>query len=107
MHGYSIVNKNKINPTLLTKLNVLLLLLAVALSLVYVGLINSNTLKAYAMHDLEKRLATLKEMNEKMEIDLSELQSVDTIKIAAREMGLVATDKIEYIKADTGVALNR
>jgi len=92
---------------LLVKLNALLLLSAIVLSLVYVGFINSNTLKAYAMRDIEKRLATLKEMNEKMEFDLTELQSVDHIKQSAAQMGLVITDKIIYIKADTGVALNR
>ena len=107
MYSHSITNKNKINLSLLTKINALLLLSAIVLSLVYVGFINSNTLKAYAMRDIEKRLVTLKEMNEKMEFDLTELQSVDHIKTAALEMGLVATDKIEYIKADTGVALNR
>ena len=76
MHTSATLNKNKINLSLLTKLNALLLLGAVILSLVYVGFINSNTLKAYALRDLEKRLVTLKDMNEKMEIDLSELQSV-------------------------------
>lgn len=92
---------------MLTKINALLLLSAIVLSLVYVGFINSNTRKAYAIRDAEKRLTVLKEMNEKMEFDLTELQSVDHIKTAAAQLGLVATDRIEYIKVDTGVALNR
>lgn len=104
---HAITYKNKTNVHLLTKLNALLLLLALGLSLAYVALINGNTLKAYAIRDSEKRLTALKTINEKMELDLAELRSVDHIKTAAAHLGLVATDKIEYIKADTGVALNR
>ncbi len=107
MHAKVLTYKNKTNTQLLVKLNAILLLAAVALSLIYVVFINSNILKAYAMRDAEKRLATLKSVNEKMELDLAELRSMDHLKAAAFELGLVSADKIEYIKADTGVAMNR
>lgn len=107
MYAHAILNKNKMTNKGITKLNALLLVSVFVLSLVYAALINGNTLKSYAIRDAEKRLQTLRAMSEKIELELAEIRSIEYVKTTALSIGLVTGEKIEYIKADTGVAVNR
>ena len=100
-------NIHRTGSVKMNKINVIFLLALGVLGFIYLVFINRLAMQGYAMRDLEKRVAVLKEINQKMELELAELRSIEGIKDKAIQFGLVPAAKIQYIKASSGVALNK
>ena len=80
---------------------VLAICLIVGLGVCYLGILNSKAESSFRVADLEKKLVDLKETNKNLEVAASELQQVARIQEKAGALGLVATEKAEYLSAAT------
>lgn len=63
----------------------------------YLGILNSKAESSFRVADLENELADLRETNKNLEVVASELQQVARIQEAAGALGLVATERAEYL----------
>ena len=73
--------------------------LTVASGVYCFGLLNSRAGHSFEIADLESELQQLKEDNKNLTVAVSELQQVARIQEAAIGLGLVATEKAEYLSA--------
>ncbi|HOZ36680.1 MAG TPA: hypothetical protein PLR18_02520 [bacterium] len=78
----------------------LLLFALIAVSGVYcLGILNSRAGHSFELADREKELQKLKEDNKNLTVLASELQQVARIQEAAANLGLVTTEKVDYLSA--------
>lgn len=89
------------------RLNIIFLLSLAVSGFIYLVFTNRLALLNHSLRDMEKRFSILKEVSQKMEIELAELSSIEEIKQQAKILGLVPAAKINYIKTNNGVAINR
>lgn len=103
-------NKNKsrvrefiLNPV---NLNIGLIVLIAAVGFMYLMEVNQATTKGYKMRDLEKKISSIEEVNRKLELQITDLQSLNNVKQRVDDLGMVPSDKVKYIKIPgTSVAL--
>ena len=79
-------------------LNIAILILIFSMGFLYLVQVNKATTKGYQMRDLETRINVVEESNQKLEIQVTELQTLDSIKERSQTLGMVPTDKVKYIK---------
>lgn len=72
-------------------------LLLVALGWGYLSQVNAVTAKGFAIRRLEKEVAELQVKNEKLSLELSSLQALDTVEAKIKMMGLVEVGDVVYL----------
>ena len=74
----------------------------------YLIQVNSLATKGYQIKDLDNKVAELKDMNKKLEVEVTELRSTARINHEIEKLNMVAVSRFEYLKANgTSVAINR
>lgn len=87
-------------------LGFVMLALVGTLSLLYLSQSNKMALKGYDIAGLEKQRAELVAERERLEIESSRLQSIQEIQQGLDKSGMVPVKKINYVPAQTTIALN-
>ncbi len=78
------------------------LALTVALfSVLYLVQVNALATKGYQIKDLEKRISEQKKQNERLQMKIIERQSLGSLQEKVDSLGLVRTERIEYLKASS------
>jgi len=74
----------------------------------YLWQINSVATRGYKIRELEEKTSQLKEINKKLEVEVTELRSTARITEKVKELNMVEVVRVEYLKSngDT-VAVNR
>jgi len=87
-------------------LNVVVIVLILAMGTMYLVQVNRATTKGYQIRDLEKRIQTIEDNNQKTQLEIAEMQSLDSIEKRIEKLGMVQVDRIEYVKVPgTAVAV--
>lgn len=74
-------------------------------TLLFLSQSNKIAVKGYEISDLEQKVGTLKESNEKLKIEAVKLQSVNLTEETIQKAGMVPANQINYISERTDVAL--
>lgn len=72
-------------------------IIIVVTGFLYIIQTNSIAVHGYTMEDIEKRVSDLKEQNEYLKLQATELQSIQHIQKKANGLGLIPVDKVEYL----------
>jgi len=80
-------------------LNIVAISLILMMGTLYLVQVNRATTKGYQIQDLEKRINKLEESNQKANLEMAELQSLDSIQQRIEKLGMVPVDRIHYVKA--------
>lgn len=78
-----------------------------SLSLFYLSQTNQVTAKGYDISDLEQRKQSLAEEKERLEIEAARLQSIQQIQKDISNTDMVPVQKVNYIKANSNIAINK
>ncbi|MFC1598931.1 hypothetical protein ACFL2U_02925 [Patescibacteria group bacterium] len=74
----------------------------------YLWQINSLATKGYEIKGLEEKVAELRQINKKIDLEITELRSTNRLNAAVQDLGLVQVARVEYLRANgTSVAINR
>lgn len=84
--------------TWLEKGKIFILILLIIFGLAYFWQINNISTQGFQMKELEKNIQLLKEENQKLELEAARQQSMLNIDEQVQELGLVAVDKVEYLR---------
>ena len=88
-----------------------LILMAVLISLsglLYLAQINGLATKGYEIKDLEEKAAELRDKNNKLKLQITDLRSTARINQAVESLEMVEVARVEYLSANgTSVAINR
>ena len=88
-------------------LNLLLISTIVVGSLYYVTGINDLVVKGFELRELKMQVSHLSEENKKANVETMTLKSYNNVAKRIEKLNMVAVDNIDYIKAESGVALVR
>jgi hypothetical protein len=88
-------------------LNVVLLALIVTGSLYYVTGINDLVVKGFKLQELKSEAGFLAEANKKANVETAKLKAYGNLAKKIESLQMVAVDNVDYLKADSGVALAR
>jgi len=80
--------------------------LTFVLGLLYLSQSNQMATSGYDIARLEKQQQELRLENERLQIEASRLQSIQNIDTAVDKSGMVSVTKINYVPANTSVAVN-
>ena len=87
-------------------LNIVIVVCIAVVGLFYLLEVNQATTKGYKMRDLEKKIQQVEDANNKLELEVTELQALNNIQERVKSLGMVPTDKVKYIKTpDSSVAV--
>ena len=93
--------KKRVN---LAKLNRLLLILFGILLAFFVFVSNDISIKGMIEQNLRNEYSKIQTENDKIELQVMQLQSYDAIDAKAKAMQMVKVDKIDYINLDQAMA---
>lgn len=71
----------------------------------YLGLINDKATAGYRLADLEGRIFELKEINQKLELEMIELEQISRVEEEAGKLNMVLAEEISYLGDDEGLVL--
>lgn len=86
-------------------LRALLIGATLALGVLYIWQVNVSMAHGYVMSQIQKDIDSKKIENEKLLLEVARLQSIDSVTTRMQMLGLVKLDNIEYVNADSSVAL--
>jgi cell division protein FtsL len=98
----SLFSHFKVNVKILNILIIFALLFAGGL---YLFQISSLATKGFKIKDLEKKIETLKEQKEKIELEIADLQSTNKVQERIKNLNMVLTTKVSYISGTSSVAV--
>ncbi len=75
----------------------LVVVLIIFVGMVYAIQINDLATKGFAVRSLENEIAKLKEENQKLSLQLTELQTMNNVKMRAQSLNLVEVTNLKYI----------
>ena len=82
-----------------------MLILIVCGGVYYLGLINNKAKAGYKIADFERKIFNLKEVNQKLEMELIGLQQLARIQNEAEKMHMVLSEEVSYLSSsDEGLA---
>lgn len=89
-------------------LNLILLGLILAVSVIYIAQVNGSATKGYHMRDLETRISSLQLENQKMEVAIAQSRSLETVSKKVPMLGLVQAPSPAYVSGGvSAVSFNR
>jgi len=71
---------------------------------VYMAQINNMATKGYEIKVLEKQIQAFKNQNQKLSLDLLELQSMHTLRGRVDSLDFVEAETISYVNINTALA---
>lgn len=101
--------RKEYRPTFkLSKISVVVSVVALTfvLGLLYLSQSNKMATSGYDIAKLERQQAEFRLENERLQIEASRLQSIQSIDNAIAKSGMVPVSKINYVPANTNVAVN-
>lgn len=96
--------KNKKMSISIKLLNLIIVGLIIFSGTTYLVQMNSLAIKGYKIEELQTKIDELNQEGENLELQVSELQSVKSIKDKVSQLNMVSDGKVEYL-APTPVAL--
>jgi hypothetical protein len=87
-------------PVLLTGLTVLLFLF-------YVWQVNVGSTAGFAVRDIEREITVLERDNERLNVRIASLQSVESVSRRLKMLGLQPVKEITYLVTNSTVAINQ
>ncbi len=79
--------------------NIILGIAVLLAGMAYLLSMNHSSTKGFEIKGLETRLQTLEEQNQRLELKVTELQSLSMIQEASKTMNMVAASSIEFAPA--------
>lgn len=79
-------------------LSIILILLIFFLSIFYLLQITQASTKGFKIKELEKKISDLKQTNEKLEFEITHLESIQNIQKLSEELGMVKAEEVEYLE---------
>lgn len=102
-------NRNRVEAMALTNRNLGAFLLPLSLVFVlgfltvsYLILMNAMTQKSYEIKKMQAGVSELKHNNEKLEVAIAERESIANLSARVAALGMVPTEKIDYVTALSG-----
>lgn len=86
---------NLLNPTLV---QYCLIGLCVLFATLYIWQINVSATHGYVIGDLQTSIDNIENENERLQFEVSRLQSVDSVTTRVQMLGLVKVQNIRYVK---------
>lgn len=80
--------------------------LVVIFGVMYVAQTNAISTKGYTMQDIERQIQALEQENQKLEFEIANHRSMQSIQSRLSNLNLVATDSVKYVTL-TGSAVAR
>ena len=65
------------------------------------------SIKGFVINDLQKQVNILNNQKDKLELDLTSVQSYNSLAKRVEELGMVKADKIDYINPGDGYVAMR
>lgn len=75
--------------------------------ILYVWQVNISSTAGFAMRDIEREIVELERDNERLNVRIAELQSVESVSRRLRMLGLQPVREITYLTTSSTVALNQ
>jgi len=82
----------------MSTLNVIAIALILTMGTLYLVQVNRATTKGYQIRDLEKKIQAIEDSNRKVQLEVAELQSLDSVEERIKELGMVPVSNVKYIK---------
>lgn len=73
----------------------------------YIWQVNVSATRGFAMRDLDHEIETLNTENDRLQMEVARLQSIDSVTTRIQMLGLVKVDSIDYVDTSSAVAVNR
>lgn len=89
----------------LSKAHAGVLLTLALFSVVYLISVNALATKGYEIKELEWDIVAQKKENERLQLEIIEKQSMASLQKKIVELGLVSSDKVQYIASSAAVAV--
>ena len=89
------------------RFRMLLLTATVMLGVLYIWQVNRAATAGYTMRDLESAIYELELEQERLDLHVAQLQSVDSVTERVQMLGLTQVQNIHYLTGDGSVAINR
>lgn len=90
-----------------TVVNALLLTLFVVCALSYLAIVNSTAGDTFRVYELNSRIQTTREENQRLELDISEVLSLSHVNEMSRQYDLVTATNAHYLNVPPSVALSQ
>ncbi|MDD4995572.1 MAG: hypothetical protein PHW53_03865 [Patescibacteria group bacterium] len=91
----------------ITNLNIVAMILVMIMGGFYLVQVNKVTTKGYKIRDLEKKIQAIEDSSRKVELEIAELQSLDSVEERVKTLGMVPVENVRYVKKPGAVAVNR
>ncbi len=89
------------------KLPVIIGLVALSVTGFYVWLMTENSVKNYKIRDLQTKTEELGKLNRELEVTSANSQTVTTLNSQIAGLGMVSSDKVDYISVVDKVMVKR
>ncbi|MCX6743842.1 MAG: hypothetical protein NT116_06470 [Candidatus Parcubacteria bacterium] len=97
--NYQNKNRNKL---------VIMGVLVFCCGMIYLWQINGLATRGYQIKELEEKAAELKDTNQKLQIQITQLRSTSRLEEKVAQLNMVEVSRIEYLQANgSTVAMNR
>ncbi len=86
-----------------------LLCVTIIFAFLYIWQVNISATHGYAMRDLENDITEARHRDERLQYEVSRLQSVDSVTNRVQMLGLTKIDNVNYVTVggDSSVAMGR
>ncbi|MBU1126689.1 MAG: hypothetical protein ABH826_01425 [Patescibacteria group bacterium] len=88
-------------------LRVLLFAATIIIGALYIWQVNISATRGFAMRDLDQEIESLETDNDRLQMEVTRLQSIDSVTTRVQMLGLVEIDAIDYVNTLSSVAINR
>lgn len=82
-----------------------LIFLIIAFMFIYCLEVNSLATTGYKIRNFKKELGDLENINKDLQIEISNLKSIDALQLAIYNLNMVKASNIEYVDLDTATAM--
>ncbi len=88
-------------------LKILLFVATLIIGCLYIWQVNITATRGFAMRDLEEQIEILTMENQRLDMEVARLQSVDSVTARVQMLGLKKLTDVIYVNAISSVAVNR
>ncbi len=87
-------------------LHIFLFALTILVGLLYIWQVNISATRGFAMRDLDQEIDSIKLDNDRLQMEVAKLQSIDSVTTRVQMLGLVELSQIDYVNTSSAVAIN-
>lgn len=88
-------------------INIAVIAVTVALFVTYLGLNNRTSTMGFRMREVERKISALETQRQKLDLAVVSANSMDTIGMGIKGLGLVPVTKIDYVSGAAGAVAVR